>query len=171
METKRIRCQKCQRNYPWTPGGSWCRNCDPSLAEQRKRNGSKRHSRFVRTLTVGGQDFDRAKAPTIALIVDKLLDIDQELDELVNTSAKDIAASRGDGDPAATLELVEAKRALLLGMAKVYSTRVAALKEARSALFDEREYARDTETDKPEDLSSRDTGLDLQETSDETQVQ
>ena len=121
------------------PGSELCSNHDPALADQRRRAGATRRPRFAKILAVSSeQDFDRAKAPTIAYVIDKLLDVERDLDQLVNVSARKIA----EASPSDQVEVIEAKQSLLGVMARVYQTRVNALKSAREALFDEREAAR-----------------------------
>lgn len=119
-------------------GSTWCINCDPDpgLAEKRRRNGAVRHPRFVEALTVGCQDFDRAKAPTVTRIMDRLLDIDAELEHIVAETARAVADKLSDPetDPLEAAALLDAKRLLIVQITGAYRARSDALYKAAQVL-------------------------------------
>ena len=56
-------------------GSDWCRNHDPAEADRRRKAGGTRHPRFAKAVLVDGHTFDRAKAPTIAHVIDRAMGI------------------------------------------------------------------------------------------------
>ena|ERR1700761_2664695 len=57
--------------------GAFCWRHDPAQADHRRAVGRIRHTRFV--ASIGGQEFDRAKVPTVARLVDRILDLERAL--------------------------------------------------------------------------------------------
>jgi hypothetical protein len=61
----------------WAVGGEFCRLHDPDLAAVRRASGAKRKLRFEapRPVEIAGELWDRKKVPTLAYIINRLLDI------------------------------------------------------------------------------------------------
>jgi hypothetical protein len=101
---KEGRVRKCYA----LPGSIWCVNHDPSLAAKRSAQGRIRHVRFAHVL----EDLppvDRARVPTIARIIDELLDIAQE-------ARNDVNAAGQATNPAGLNVAVSALRAAMAGL-------------------------------------------------------
>jgi hypothetical protein len=106
----------------YAQGGSnpYCSMHDPRLAAKRKAAGRVRHPRFAQVLSAAtlaaapeAPAMDRSRVPTIAYIIDRLLDIEDE-------------ASHGDGENGECTN------------AKGLSVAVGALREVRAILESER---------------------------------
>ena len=78
VETPRTPCSGSvgKKRSCWArPGSDWCSNHDPEQAERRRLAGKTRHKRFARAVLLDGMKFDRAKAPTIPHVLDRVLEV------------------------------------------------------------------------------------------------